>query len=125
MAKILVVDDEKKSKARRPEEMTRQGHETHEAPDGEAAWEMIEEQDYDVVLCDINMPRLDGISLLRRTRERTQNPPEVIADRTGDGRIGDRGDEARGLRLSDQALPYRRTVGIGDPGRRKAKAQDR
>ena len=78
MAKILVVDDEKNLRLVVQKEMTRQGHETHEAPDGEAAWEMIEEQDYDVVLCDINMPRLDGISLLRRTRERTQNPPEVI-----------------------------------------------
>ncbi len=58
--------------------MTRQGHDTHEAADGEAAWAMLEEQDYDVVLCDINMPRLDGIGLLRRTRERSQNPPEVI-----------------------------------------------
>ena len=30
------------------------------------------------MLCDINMPRLDGISLLRRLREKSQNPPEVI-----------------------------------------------
>ena len=48
------------------------------ADDGEAAWAMLEEQDYDVLLCDINMPRLDGMALLRRTRERSQNPPEVI-----------------------------------------------
>jgi len=39
---------------------------------------MLEEQDFDVVLCDINMPRLDGMGLLRRTRERSLNPPEVI-----------------------------------------------
>ncbi len=39
---------------------------------------MLEEQDFDVLLCDINMPRLDGMALLRRTRERSQNPPEMI-----------------------------------------------
>ncbi|HQY65894.1 MAG TPA: sigma-54 dependent transcriptional regulator [Pyrinomonadaceae bacterium] len=78
MAKILVVDDEKNLRLVVQKEMTRQGHDTDEAPDGEAAWEMIEADDYDVVLCDINMPRLDGISLLRRTRERIQDPPEVI-----------------------------------------------
>ncbi len=78
MAKLLVVDDEKNLRLVVQKEMTRQGHETHEAADGEAAWAMLEEQDYDVVLCDINMPRLDGIGLLRRTRDRSQNPPEVI-----------------------------------------------
>jgi DNA-binding NtrC family response regulator len=39
---------------------------------------MLDEQDFDVLLCDINMPRLDGMGLLRRTREQCQNPPEVI-----------------------------------------------
>jgi DNA-binding NtrC family response regulator len=58
--------------------MSRQGHEVETAADGEAAWELLEAQDFDVLLCDINMPRLDGMGLLRRTRERCQNPPEVI-----------------------------------------------
>jgi DNA-binding NtrC family response regulator len=58
--------------------MTRQGHEVETASDGEAAWSLIERQDFDVLLCDINMPRLDGIGLLRRLREKSQNPPEVI-----------------------------------------------
>ena len=59
-------------------EMSRQGHEVETASDGEAAWEMLEQQDFDVLLCDINMPRLDGIGLLRRLREKSQNMPEVI-----------------------------------------------
>ncbi len=78
MPKLLVVDDEKNLRLVVQKEMTRQGHEVECAADGEAAWELLEEQDFDVVLCDINMPRLDGLGLLRRTRERNQNPPEVI-----------------------------------------------
>ena len=78
MAKLLVVDDEKNLRLVVQKEMARQGHEVEVAADGEAAWEMLEEQDFDVLLCDINMPRLDGLGLLRRTRERSQNPPEVI-----------------------------------------------
>ena len=70
MAKLLIVDDEKNLRLVVRKEMTRQGHETQEAADGEAAWTMLEQQDYDVVLCDINMPRLDGIGLFRRTREK-------------------------------------------------------
>ncbi len=78
MAKLLVVDDEKNLRLVVQKEMSRQGHDVATAADGEAAWEELEKQDFDVLLCDINMPRLDGIGLLRRTREKSQNPPEVI-----------------------------------------------
>ncbi len=78
MAKLLVVDDENNLRLVVQKEMTRQGHEVETASDGEAAWSLLEHRDYDVILCDINMPRLDGIGLLRRMREKSQNPPEVI-----------------------------------------------
>ncbi len=78
MPKLLVVDDEKNLRLVVQKELTRQGHEVECAEDGETAWELLDAQDFDVVLCDINMPRLDGMGLLRRTRERCQNPPEVI-----------------------------------------------
>lgn len=78
MAKLLVVDDEKNLRLVVQKELTRQGHDVECAEDGEAAWEMLEQEDFDVLLCDINMPRLDGMALLRRTREKSQNPPEVI-----------------------------------------------
>ncbi len=78
MAKLLVVDDESNLRLVVQKELSRQGHDVETAADGEAAWELLEHEDFDVVLCDINMPRLDGISLLRRLREKSQNPPEVI-----------------------------------------------
>jgi DNA-binding NtrC family response regulator len=78
MAKLLVVDDEKNLLMVVQKEMSRRGHEVETASDGEAAWELLEQQDFDVLLCDINMPRLDGIALLRRLREKSQNIPEVI-----------------------------------------------
>ncbi|HXG86354.1 MAG TPA: sigma-54 dependent transcriptional regulator [Pyrinomonadaceae bacterium] len=78
MSKLLVVDDENNLRLVVQKEMTRQGHRVETASDGEAAWVLLEQHDFDVLLCDINMPRLDGIGLLRRMRERTQNPPEVI-----------------------------------------------
>ena len=78
MAKILVIDDESNLRLVVQKEMSRLGHEVETASDGEAAWTVLEEKDYDVLLCDINMPRLDGIGLLRRLKEKRQNPPEVI-----------------------------------------------
>ena len=86
MAKLLVVDDEKNLRLVVQKEMARQGHDVETASDGEAAWEILESRDFDVLLCDINMPRLDGMGLLRRVCERSQNPPEVIM-LTGQGTV--------------------------------------
>src|SRR3989441_1447478 len=58
-------------------ELERHGYRVQVAPDGEAALRRLEESNVDVLLCDINMPRMDGIELLRRVHERP-NPPEVI-----------------------------------------------
>ncbi len=78
MVKILVVDDEKNLRLVVQKEMTRQGHEVEVATNGEEAWSLLEGQDFDVLLSDIDMPRLDGMGLLRRVREKLSNPPEVI-----------------------------------------------
>src|SRR5688572_6379872 len=86
MAKLLVVDDEKNLRLVVQKEMARQGHEVETASDGEAAWELLEARDFDVLLCDINMPRLDGMGLLRRVFDKSPNPPEIIM-LTGQGTV--------------------------------------
>lgn len=49
-----------------------------EASDGEEGVEVIERETPDVVLLDLRMPRLDGVGLLRRLRERGTLPPSLI-----------------------------------------------
>jgi DNA-binding NtrC family response regulator len=78
MAKLLVVDDEKNLRMVVQKELSRQGHDVETASDGEEAWDSIDSQDFDVLLCDVNMPRLDGIGLLRRLCEKMPSRPEVI-----------------------------------------------
>lgn len=78
MAKLLVVDDENNLRLVVQKELSRLGHEVETESDGESAWKLLEENDFDVLLCDINMPRLDGIGLLRRLREKHSHSPEVI-----------------------------------------------
>src|SRR2546422_11406280 len=58
-------------------ELERHGYRVQVAPDGEAALRRLEESNVDVLLCDINMPRMDGVELLRRVHE-TPNPTAVI-----------------------------------------------
>jgi DNA-binding NtrC family response regulator len=86
MAKLLVVDDERNLRLVIQKELSRHGHDVETAADGEAAWEMLEAQDFDVLLCDINMPRLDGMGLLKRVKDKSSNPPEVIM-LTGQGSV--------------------------------------
>jgi len=76
-ARILVAEDEANLRMVLQKELERHGYRVQVAPDGEAALRKLEESNVDVLLCDINMPRMDGMELLRRVHERP-NPPEVI-----------------------------------------------
>ncbi|MGQ9687292.1 MAG: tetratricopeptide repeat protein [Desulfobaccales bacterium] len=44
----------------------------HEAGDGQEAWDILQQRSYDLIVCDINMPRMNGLDLLRRLRSTTQ-----------------------------------------------------
>jgi DNA-binding NtrC family response regulator len=84
-AKLLIAEDEANLRLVLQKELQRLGYRVQAAPDGEAALRKLEESNVDVLLCDINMPLMDGMELLRRVRERP-NPPEVIM-LTGQGTI--------------------------------------
>lgn len=76
-ARILIAEDEANLRMVLQKELERLGYRVQVAPDGEAALRKLEESNVDVLLCDINMPRIDGMEVLRRVHERP-NPPEVI-----------------------------------------------
>jgi len=84
-ARLLIAEDEANLRLVLQKELQRLGYRVHVAEDGEAALRKLEESNVDVLLCDINMPRMDGMELLRRVHERP-NPPEVIM-LTGQGTI--------------------------------------
>ncbi len=66
MAHILVVDDERSIRNTLKDILEYEKHNVDLAEDGMVAYEMIQKSDYDIVLCDIKMPKLDGIELLEK-----------------------------------------------------------
>lgn len=64
MAKILIIDDEKSIRSTLKEILEYEKYQVDEAKDGEEGLSMIAKNEYDVVLCDIKMPKVDGMEVL-------------------------------------------------------------
>src|SRR5437879_4037391 len=68
-AKILVVDDEPGIRDLLRQELTAQGHAVDTAADGREALQTLQTKNYQVALCDINMPKLAGLETLEEIRK--------------------------------------------------------
>ena len=66
MAKVLIIDDEKAIRRSIREILEFEKYEIEEAEDGAQGLEMALKNNYDIVLSDIKMPKLDGIELLQK-----------------------------------------------------------
>jgi DNA-binding NtrC family response regulator len=73
-SRVLVVDDEEALRYLLSTELAAEGYEVETAGDGDEAIEAIKQKDYDVVLLDIKMPRVDGFEVLKFIK---QNKPEI------------------------------------------------
>jgi two-component system nitrogen regulation response regulator NtrX len=69
MAKILVIEDDAKIRAILKEILEEKDHEVDEAPDGLEGFKKISQGIYDLCLCDIKMPKMDGLEVLSKTIE--------------------------------------------------------
>lgn len=69
MAKILVIDDEKSIRDALRDILEYEGYEVDEAKDGQEGLDMVLQSPYDVALCDIKMPKMDGLDVLLRAKE--------------------------------------------------------
>lgn len=66
--KILLVEDDENITVPVVEDLSDRHYVVEVAHDGEVAWELLDVFDYDVILLDIMLPKIDGISLCRRLR---------------------------------------------------------
>jgi two-component system, NtrC family, nitrogen regulation response regulator NtrX len=85
MADILIIDDEKSIRKTLSEILSFEGYKIEEAADGEEGLKKFKEKTFDLVLCDIKMPKLDGIEFLQKASEINADVPVIMI--SGHGNI--------------------------------------
>jgi DNA-binding NtrC family response regulator len=85
MSKILIVDDEAAIRSALKEVLEYEGFTITEAADGEAALKMVLNESFDLIFCDIKMPKLDGLDFLSELKKEEIQVPVVMI--TGHGTI--------------------------------------
>ena len=88
--RILLAEDNAVNQKLALRILSRMGHETQLAEDGQAAVDALAEGDFDLVLMDVQMPRLDGLEATRQIRERWPDRPIHIVGLTANAMAGDR-----------------------------------
>lgn len=83
MPKILIIDDERAIRSTLKEILEFEDYTVDEAADGEKALQLISKTKYDVVLCDIKMPGMDGIEVLEKAMELTPDTPFIMISAHG------------------------------------------
>jgi DNA-binding NtrC family response regulator len=78
MSNILIIDDEKAIRKTLSEILSYEGYKIDEAGDGEEGLKKFRDKNYDVVLCDIKMPKIDGIEFLDKSRETNPDVPVIM-----------------------------------------------
>ncbi len=75
---ILVIDDEVSIRKTLIEILSFEGYKTHEASDGEQGIKVFSEHKFDAVLCDIKMPKMDGMEFLGKALEVAPDVPVIM-----------------------------------------------
>ena len=78
MANILLIDDEKSIRKTLKEILEYEGYVVDEVGDGAEGLRMIQEGDYDIALCDIKMPKMDGMEVLEKAQISNPDVPFIM-----------------------------------------------
>jgi DNA-binding NtrC family response regulator len=78
MSTILIIDDEKAIRKTLSEILSYEGYKIDDAENGEEGLKKLKEKNYDAVLCDIKMPKVDGIEFLEKSKEINPDVPIIM-----------------------------------------------
>jgi DNA-binding NtrC family response regulator len=85
MTKILIIDDEKSIRKTLREILEYEKYQVEEAADGIEGLSMIQKDKFDIILCDIKMPKMDGVEVLDKIMQLSYDAPVVMI--SGHGNI--------------------------------------
>lgn len=83
MPKILIIDDERFIRASLREILEYEKFEVTEAKDGEEGLAKLQEEEFDLVLCDVKMPKMDGIEVLDHAKAMDRSPQFIMISAHG------------------------------------------
>jgi CheY-like chemotaxis protein len=70
MGKILIIDDEQAIRKALKEILEYESFEVTEAEDGPSALKLVDKETFDLIFCDVKMPRMDGVEVLSKLKEK-------------------------------------------------------
>ena len=79
MPKILIIDDQDPIRRVLREILENEKYQVDDAANGPSALQMLKEQEYDAILCDIKMPDMDGIEVLEQVKASCDTPVIMIS----------------------------------------------
>lgn len=79
MSRILIIDDQDPIRRVLRDILENEKYQVDDAANGPAALQMLKEQEYDAVLCDIKMPDMDGIEVLEQVKASSDTPVIMIS----------------------------------------------
>lgn len=85
MSKILVIDDQKSIRNTLKDILEYEKHEVVLAENGPQGLELFDNDKFDIVLCDIKMPEMDGLEVLQKIMEKSSDTPVIMI--SGHGNI--------------------------------------
>lgn len=83
MSKLLIIDDEKSVRTTLREILEYESYIVDEAKDGEEGLRLISKKVYNLIICDVKMPRLNGIELLEKANELGRTCPFIMISAHG------------------------------------------
>jgi two-component system OmpR family response regulator len=93
-AEILVVEDEPAVREMLCDALVLAGHSPTAANDGFAATQLLRSREFDIIVTDVNMPKINGYELIERLREKGNLTPVIFLTARNE-----KPDVARGLKI--------------------------
>ncbi|MCR9142919.1 MAG: response regulator [bacterium] len=95
-SKIMVVDDSVSIRKVVAMVLGKSGHEVIESKDGVEALQKVAQENLDLIICDVNMPEMDGITFLQKMRQQVgkRDIPVIMLTTESQGRLRELGEDA-------------------------------